>query len=260
MTRNPILEEAAQVYLHRREYLIFHLVSLAGAVLITFALWPNRGLMYFFRTESVPAVFQATVIVHVLAVTGLSLYAGLDRLAEAQIIRYSEWLERTAIPVGVLARGKLLAGVVHTLMLTVAFVPFAVVAAGPAGIPIRAVLASEAMVLLAGCAGRIAGMLISHLGETRYVVRVIGGWIFVAVLFVATIQFYQPLNPIYAVIAQHAEGSPLMRTDATGSLLEHPLVSSGMPLLLAIGALAALYWYSLVRHRRTAEREREQHA
>ncbi|MFW5788736.1 MAG: hypothetical protein ACOCW3_02240 [Spirochaetota bacterium] len=258
--RNPILEEAAHVYLHRREYLIFHLVSLAGAVLITFALWPNRGFMYFFRTESVPAVFQATVIVHVLAVTGLSLYAGLDRLAEAQIIRYSEWLERTTIPIGILARGKLLAGVVHTLMLTVAFVPLAVVAAGPAGIPIRAVLASEVIVLLAGCTGRVAGMLISHLGETRYVIRVIGGWIFVAVLFVATIQFYQPLNPIYAVIAQHAEDSPLMRANAARSLLEHPLASSGIPLILAFGALAVLYWYSLVHHRRTTQQEREQHA
>lgn len=258
--RNPVLEEAAKVYLQRREYLIFHLVSLAGAVLITFALWPSRGLMYFFRTESVPAVFQATVIIHVLAVTGLSLYAGLDRLADAQIIRYSEWLERTAIPVGVLARGKILAGVVHTLMLTVAFLPLAVVAAGPAGIPLRAVLASEAIVLLSGIAGRVAGMLISHVGETRYVVRVIGGWIFVALLFVATIQLYQPLNPLYAVVAQHAEDSPLMRSDATASLLEHPLVSSGLPLILAIGALTALYWYSLGHHRRTAEREREQHA
>lgn len=258
--KNPILEEAAQVYLRRREYLIFHLVSLAGAVLMTFALWPSRGFMYFFRTESVPAVFQATVIVHVLAVTGLSLYAGLDRLADAQIIRYSEWLERTALPVGVLARGKILAGFVHTLMLTVVFVPFAVIAAGPAGIPIAAVLASEVIVLLSGIAGRLAGMLISHAGETRYVIRVIGGWIFVAVLFVATIQFYQPLNPIYAVIAQHAEDSPLMRTGTATSLVEHPLFSSGVPLVVTIAALMALYWYSLARHRRIAEREREQHA
>jgi hypothetical protein len=258
--KNPILEEAAEVYLRRREYLLFHLSFLVGAAFFTFVLWPSRDFMYFFRTESVPAVFQATLVAHVLGVTGLSLYAGLDRLAEAQIIRHSEWLERTAIPVGVLARGKLLAATVHTTMLTVLAVPFAVIAAGPAGISVRAVVASEAIVLLSGLAGRYAGMLIAHLGETRYVVRVIGGWVFVALLFVATIQLYQPVNPIVAVIAQHAENSPLMQLESRANAATHPLCTSGLPLLAIAMSLAGLYWFSLSRHRTHAEREAQRHA
>lgn len=258
--RNPILEEAAALYLRRREYLLFHLLSLAGAAFFTFVLWPSRDFMYFFRTGSVPAVFQATLVAHVLGVTGLSLYAGLDRLADSQIIRHSEWLERTAIPTGVLARGKLLAATVHTAMLTVLALPFAVIAAGPAGISIRAVAASEVIVLLSGLAGRYAGMIISHLGETRYVVRVVGGWIFAALLFVATIQFYQPLNPIVAVVAQHAESSPLMRIDGRTNVATHPLVTSGAPLLAVAIALAGLYWFSLTRHRANAKREAHRNA
>ena len=260
--RNPVLEEAAEVYIRRREYLTFHLVYVAGIALFTILVWPARGFMYFFRTETVPAVFQATIIAQVIVITGVSLYAGLDRLAEAQIIRYSEWLERTTLPVSLLFQGKMLAGTVHTLFFVVAGLPFAVIAAGPSGVTVAAVLASELILLLAGLIGRVAGMLISHVGETRYVVRVVGGWIFVALLFVLTVQTYQPLNPIFAVIAQHGEDSPFMAVEtaadpavsrlAVSRLADNPLVASAVPLLAVALILAALFRLSLTRHRKTA--------
>lgn len=243
--KNPLLEESAEVYVRRREYLWLHLTYIAGLAVFAVALWPARGFMYFFRTEMVPGSFQATIIIHVIAVTGLSLAIGLDRIAESQIIRYSEWLERTAVPIRVLFTGKIVSAVAHTLFLVMAGIPFAVLAAGPAGISLSAVAASEAIVLLAGLAGRIAGMLISHIGEIRYVVRVIGSWVFVALLFVVTVQAYPPLNPIVAVVAQHSESS------LAG---ENPLLASGTPLAGAVIVLVALYWISLERHRKAAQR------
>lgn len=249
--KNPILEEAAEVYMRRREYLWFHVVYAAAIALFTVMVWPARGFMYFFRTESVPAVFQATVVVHVLVVTAVSIYVGLDRLADSQIIRYSEWLERTAIPVGALFRGKMTAAVVHTLFLTAVGVPFAIVAAGPSGTPIAAVLASETIVLLSGLAGRVAGMLISHVGEYRYVVRVVGAWLYIALLFVATVQLYRPLNPIVAVVRQHLESSPFMQPSEALPLPQNPLVASGVPMLILVLVLAGVYRITLARHRKS---------
>ncbi len=243
--RNPLLEESAAVYVRRREYLWLHLVYVAGLAVLAVVLWPARGFMYFFRTETVPGSFQATIIIHVLAVTGLSLAIGLDRIAESQIIRYSEWLERTAVPIRVLFTGKVVSAVAHTFFLVMAGVPFAVVAAGPAGISLTTVAASEAIVLLAGLLARIAGMLISHVGETRYVVRVIGSWVFLALLFVVTVRAYPPLNPIVAVIAQHSESSPVAG---------NPFLASGAPLAGAVIVLVALFWFSLERHRKAAHR------
>jgi len=243
--RNPLIEESAEVYVRRREYLTLHLFYIVGLAAFAIFLWPARGFMYFFRTETIPASFQATIIIHVIAVTGINLAIGLDRLAESQIIRYSEWLERTAVPIRVLFTGKIVSALAHTFFLVMAGVPFAVVAAGPAGIPMRVVAASEAIILLAGLTGRVAGMLISHIGESRYVVRVIGSWVFVALFFVVTVRAYPPLNPIVAVIAQHSE-------DALPGA--NPLLASGIPLAIAVTTLVALYWISLGRHRKLAER------
>lgn len=275
---NPILEEAAEVYIRRREYLIFHLAYAAAIALFTVLLWPTRGFMYFFRTETIPAAFQATVIAHVIIVSGVSLYAGLDRLAENQIIRYSEWLERTHLPVGILFRGKLAAGMVHTIFLVLMAAPFAVVAAGPAGVPLAAVVASEVIVLIVGLISRFAGMIISHLGETRYVLRVVGAWLFVALFFVVTVQAYQPMNPIAAVIAQHEDDSPFMQPARVARSAEaplerspsaaeeaglappaapraNPLIRSGLPLAAVLAVMIGLYWATLLRHQITARRD-----
>lgn len=253
--RNPILEEAAAVYLRRREFVLLHLGWIAGALLFTIFLWPSRGFMYFFRTETIPAVFQATSVAHVLAVSTLSLYLGMERLGEEHIIRYSEWIERTTLPVGVLFRGKLLVALVQTVFLTATLFPFALIAAGPAGAPPAAVLASTTVVLLAGLASRFAGMLVGHLGETRYALRVLGPWLYALLLFVATVQLYRPINPIVAVISQHAEDSPFMRPEASAALLDNPLVASGVPMLVLALALLVGYRASLFRHRADAIRE-----
>ena len=256
--KNPIVEEAGEVYIRRRECLLFHVFYTMGIALAAVLFWSSRGFMYFFRTESVPAVFQATLVTHLIAVAGISLYVGLDRLAESQIIRYTEWLERTDVPVGVLFRGKLAAAALHTFFIVALGAPFALIAAGPAGATIPAVVASEAIILLTGLIARFAGMIISHIGELRYVVRVIGGWLFVALLFVATIRIYQPINPIVAVVRQHGESSPFMQADQSVPFWQNPLVASGVPLLVLAIALAALYWYALTRHRAWSRR-RTQH-
>jgi hypothetical protein len=245
--RNPLLEEAAAVYMRRREYLTLHLAYVAGMALFLTLLWPARGLLYFFRTESTPAAFQAFVIAQVIAVCGISLAAGLDRLAESQIIRYSEWIERTGIPIRILGTGKLLAGIVHTTVLVIVGIPFAVVAAGPAGITLDVVAATELVVLLAGITGRIAGMLIGHLGETRYFIRVTGAWIYLALIFVATIRIGTPLNPIIAVVEQHAPGP-----GGGASLLTVSLAQLAAAALIGVG-----FWISLARHRVQALRRAE---
>ncbi|MFP4112797.1 MAG: hypothetical protein ACOC2Y_01095 [Spirochaetota bacterium] len=246
--KNPILEESAEVYLRRREYMWLHISYAAAIALFAVLLWPIQGFMTFFRTETIPSVFQATVIVHLLAVNGISLYVGLDRLADDQIIHYSEWLERTNVPLGVLFRGKIIGGVVHTLFIVAAGFPFVLVASGPAGIPFAAVVASEVIVFIAGLLGRICGMLMSHVGETRYIIRVIGAWLYVAFFYLGTLQIYRPLNPIAAVVMQHAEDSPFMQLGRTG-VLDNPLVAAGAPMLAVTIVLAAVFRFSLARHR-----------
>ena len=241
--RNPVLQEAAQVYVERREYKLLHLAFMTAIALVTVAFWPAKGFMIFFRTGTVPAVLQASLVVQLLAVTGLSLIIGLDRLAGKAIILHSEWLERTAIPVGVLFRGKLTVAVLHTLVLTGLGVPFAVVSAGPAGVPLDAVFASLVVVLLSGLCGRFAGMLVSHLGEQNYVVRITGGWIFLALLFVATLPVHLPLNPIAAVVM-------LLGTPGDTQLLLAWTGPAALSLILVVA-----YRFTLVNRRARAVQE-----
>jgi hypothetical protein len=252
---NPIMEEASEVYLRRREYVRLHIAYLIVHIVFAVLLWPNRGFMDYFRTDTVPVAFQGMVIIHLLAAATISLYAGLDRLAESQIIKHSEWLERTGVPVRLLATGKLVAAMLHGLLLVGLGAPSVVIAAGPAGIPFGAVAASEVIVLLTAVTCRLAGMIISHVGETRYFTRTTGGWIFLALLFVATVRTVPALNPIVSVIRQHSETSPLMNADSSVTWRAHPLVGPGIALSLLAVVLASLYVISLYQHRRRHLRE-----
>lgn len=251
--RNPLLEEAGQIYLRRREYLLLHLAYLVAAAFLAVVLWPSQGLVYFFRTETVPASFQATTIMYVIGLTGMSLYIGMDKLAEEYIIRYSEWLERTSVPIGVLFTGKMAAAALHSVFLVAAGAPFAIVAAGPAGIPLRAVLATELIILLAAMTGRVGGMIVAYLGESRYVIRVVGGWVFLALLFLATIRILPALNPIVAVVRQYADESVFMQVGRTASA-ETPLLSHGLPMLGLLLVLASVLLLVLFRHHALARR------
>ena len=240
--RNPLLEEAAEVYIRRREYVILHLIVLIGMAVTTVGFWPSHSFLTFFRTETVPAVLQATLIIQVLGVTIFGLYVGMDRLAENGIIRHSEWIERTSISIGVLFRGRVAAATIHMLLVAAAGLPFVVIAAGPAGSPLGAALGGTLVVFLSGLAGRLAGMLVSHLGELSYVVRITGAWLFMAAFFVVTIQLFPPLNPIAAVV----------------NVLDAPadtVLRSGTALVAVALLLAAAYRESLARHRARAKRE-----
>lgn len=244
--KNPVLEEAAGVYLRQREYAILHIVFAAASAFFLVTLWPSRSVVYFFRTGTIPSAFQAVAITQALAVTGLSLYAGLDRLAESRIIRHSEWLERTAIPIRTLATGKIVSGTLHTIFLTLLGLPIATIAAGPSGIVLEEVFATQLIVLLSGLVGRFAGMLLAHLGETRNAVRAIGVWIVVALLFVATIEIGPPANPVIGVLMQHSDVNP--------SGVSRPLLASSFSLAATALGLAVLYLLSLWRHRQLARR------
>ena len=242
MMRNPLFEEAVEVYVRRREFVILHLIVLLCMAFTTVGFWPTHSFLTFFRTETVPAVLQATLVIQVLGVTIFGLYVGMDRLADSGIIRHSEWIERTTIPIGTLFRGRVAAATIHTLLIAGAGLPFVVIAAGPAGSPLGAALGGTLIVFLSGLVGRLSGMLISHLGEQHYVVRVTGAWLFMAAFFVVTIQLAQPLNPVAAVM----------------NVLDAPadtILVSGAALLAAALLLAAVYRESLARHRARTRRE-----
>ncbi len=242
MIRNPLVDEAAEVYLRRREFVILHVIVLFGMALTTVGFWPTHSFLTFFRTETVPAVLHATLIIQALGMTILGLYVGLDRLAESGIIRHSEWIERTTIPIGTLFRGRIAAATIHMFLLAAAGLPFVVIAAGPSGSPLPAALAGTLLVFLSGLVGRFAGMLVSHLGEQSYVVRVIGGWLFMAAFLVVTAQLYPPLNPVAAIIR--------VLDSSVRTALE-----SGVALLAVALLLAAGYRESLARHRARSRRE-----
>lgn len=239
---NPLLTEAVGVYLRRRQYVVLHVTVALTMTLAAVAFWPRHSFLHFFRTETQPLVLLATLIVQVVLVTVVSLAAGLDRIAGSAIIRHSEWLERTTLPIGVIVRGKLLAAVLHTAVLTLLGLPAAVVAAGPAGSGLAPVLAAQIVVLMSGTAARIAGLIVTHLGERNYVVRVTGGWIFTAILFVATITVYPPLNPIAGVAR------------APGATDLDPVLESAGSLAGATLLLMIVYGISLARQRARTDR------
>ncbi|MFP4376531.1 MAG: hypothetical protein ACLFP4_05765 [Spirochaetales bacterium] len=248
---NPVLEESAAVYLRRREYLLLHSLYLIVSAVFVLMVWPARSYMYFFRTETVPAAFLATTVFHVLALAGVNMYIGMDRLANTEIIRYSEWLERTSLPVRALAAGKLAAGLLHSLFLTLLAAPFLVVAAGPSGVTITTVTSLLPLLFLTGFACRVAGQVVSHLGEESYFVRTIAGWFFMVLLFLLSIQVYQPINPIVVVTGQLQALEP--GVDAAGSPAI-PLWEALLALALLTGGLILIYWVGLTRHRHRAER------
>lgn len=234
MIRNPVLQEARAVYLHRREYLWLHVGYLAATTLMLLVVWPSRGLMHFFRTQSPPPVYDVMVVYHVITLCLLNIYIGQDRLADSSIIRYSEWLERTSVPIRLLVGGKLIAAALHTLVLTILILPFLVIAASPAGTSLPVVARATLVLLLVSLLCRIVGMLISHWGESNYVIRVVGAWVFIALLFVATIQSAPAINPVVAVVGAERTAVPITAY------------------LTTTVAFIAVHVLSLTRHRRKA--------
>jgi len=249
--KNPVLEESAALYLRRREHFLLHSLYLTLSTVFVLLVWPTRSYMYFFRTETVPAVFLATAVFHILALAGMNIYIGMDRLGNTEIIRYSEWLEQTTLPVRALATGKLLSAILHTLFLTLLAAPFLVIAAGPSGVTLATAISLLPLLFLTAFLCRVAGQIVSHYGEESYFARTIGGWLFIALLFLISTQIYRPINPI-VVVTQHLQAlEPGVDVAATTII---PLWQSLLSLATLTGALVLLYWLGLKRHRLKAAR------
>lgn len=242
MSISPILEESFHVYFRTREYRRLHILYLLGLAVVTFLVWPSRGFMDFFSTDAVPSAFQVVLILQLLVLSAVTMYTGMDRVATGEIIRYSEWIGRTPVSPATLMAGKLIAGGIHTLLLVTLGLPFLVISAGPAGIPLRAVFSSVIVLLLVLALCRTVGMVISVVGEESDVTRIVGSWIFLAILYLGTIQILQPLNPIIAVSRQQDELSPLVSTVEPVPLIEHPALEpaayTGAFLAIALLAFA----------------------
>ena len=254
---NPVLDESTRVYLRRKEYAFLHVGYMGVLALVTAAAWPASGYMSFFRLDSVPAVFDVVAIIELLSLSAISLFAGQDRLAASEIIRYSEWLERTRLPVTTLVAGKIVSALLHTVILVVISTPFVIVAAGPAGIPVRAALSSQWIVFMTALLCRTVGLLLSHAGEERYVVRVIGSWLFLALLYLVTIGADSPLNPLIALVRQYGESSPLVTSLDPLPIRNHPALLPTVYLLVGIAAATAAFAVTLYRHRSRAIRRND---
>jgi len=247
MTIAPILEESFHVYLQTRAYRRLHVFYILGLATVTVLVWPSRGFMDFFSTESVPSAFQVVLILQLLALSAVATYSGMDRVASEEIIRYSEWIGRTPVRLRTLMIGKLTAGSLHTLLLIVLGLPFLVIAAGPAGIPLRALVSGVLVMALVVTLCRTVGMIISVVGEEHDVIRIVGSWVFLALLYLGTIQVLQPLNPIIAVSRQQNELSPLVGTLERVTLAEHPAMEPLLYMLPLIFVALIVYGISLVR-------------
>lgn len=252
MSLNPIIVESLGVHFRSRQYRNVHIGYVVVLAVATIAVWPGRGFMDFFATGTVPSSFEATAIIQLLLVSALSLYSGLDRLGGSRIIRYSEWLERTTVPVGTLVSGKIASGLIHSLVLLAIGAPFLFISAGPAGIPVRAVLSTQLVTLLVTLFCRTVGQLISLVGEQRDLVRIVGSWLFMAAYYLATIRILQPLNPIIAVSRQQNEESALVSTIERVPLSAHPAVTPAIYLLAGFAAVTLLFALLMVRYRSKA--------
>ena len=247
MNLTPILEESLHVYLRTKAYRMVHLLYVAAVAVVAVLVWPSRGLMVFFSTEAVPSAFHVVLILELLLLSGISIYAGMDRVAGNELIRYSEWLGRTPVRVRTLMTGKLTAAVLHTVLLIALSLPFLVISAGPAGIPLRAVFSSLFVLGTATMLCRLVGMLISVVGEDRDAIRIVGSWVFLALLYMGTIRILQPLNPIIAVSRQQNELSPLVSTLDPVSLGSHPALEPVAYMGTLMIGVAALYGFAMAR-------------
>jgi hypothetical protein len=253
--KNPVLEESVELLLYRREALKLHAGYLILLSVFLVIAWPARSYMYFFRTESVPPAFLANTVFLILLSALMSFYLGLDRMAHAQTMRYTEWIERTTVPVKTLASGKLTTAVVHTGILVLLGAPMLIASAGPSGVPLSVLPGLGLVIFLSTLSCRLAAMLVSHLGEESYVIRTVGIWVYVALLFVLSLRVFRPIHPIVAALEQIAVGAPgalegMQRE--TGNARAVGIIS----LSILIAVLAASYWISLHRHRVRAKRRR----
>lgn len=255
MMLNPIIEESLSVHFRALQYRVVYAVYVGILTVAILLVWPSRGFMEFFATSTVPSAFQALALLQLLLLSGLSIYAGMDRLATAQIIRHSEWLERTRVPVATLYFGKIASSFFNTVMLLSLGVPFLFIAAGPAGIPTRSILATGLILFLVAWFCRLVGMLISIVGEHRDVIRIVGSWIFLALLYLATIQVFQPLNPVIAVIRQQNESSALVSTVDPVPFAENPVVPSAAWYLGGIAVVLLVYAVIMRKQRNRAVRK-----
>lgn len=252
MTFNPIIEESINLHFKTRQFRKLHGIYIGAVALLTVVLWPSRGFMEFFSSQTVPAAFEAVAIFQLIALSGISISAGLDRLASSEIIRYSEWLERTRLPVRKLLIGKLGSALLHTIVLIALGSPFLFISAGPGGIPVRAVLSTQWVIFLVALFSRTVGMLISLVGERHDVVRIVGSWVFLALFYLGTIQLLQPLNPIIAMVRQQNEASPLVSTVDPVPFSQHPAVPPSIYLLAGMFLVIVAFASTLYRHRSRA--------
>jgi hypothetical protein len=126
-----------------------------------------------------------------------------------------------------------------------------VVAAGPSGVTLETVVVLLPLLFLTAFLCRVAGQIVSHYGEDSYFARTIAGWLFVALLFLVSIQVYRPINPIVVVTQQLQALEPGVNAAARQTI---PLWESLVALAVLTGALILIYWYGLKRHRQRAER------
>ena len=79
MTLNPVIEESINLHFTTHQFKVLHGIYIGSMVLVTVALWPSRGFMEFFSTQTVPAAFEAIVVFQLITLSGISVYVGLDR-------------------------------------------------------------------------------------------------------------------------------------------------------------------------------------
>jgi hypothetical protein len=200
-----IFEESLHLYSTNRVYRRAHLVYLLALAGLVVALWPNASYIEFFKLSSYPALFEVVGIGTLLLAAGGSMYVGKNSLGRDAFVTNTDWVEKTTLPIMSITGGRILIGILHTTFLAGVAFPLLVVAAGPSGVPIIAVLQTLLVVSVTSLASRFGGMFVDACLERRPILSVPATWLILGVIFVISIEVLPDMNPIVALTSVSAE-------------------------------------------------------
>ena len=217
-------------------------VVLAAALL---AMWPHGSLVAAVRAGQASDTFTVVAVCFLLVLLYLGSRFGAEDFSPGAAAQFSEYVTLTPVSLAALVGGRLLLGLLHTMILLLLGAPLMIASMAVGGAGPAQALAALAMIGAAGLAARMAGLLVLSLVGTRRPLRDMTLFLLVSALAAATFFLTPAVSPFRVI------GS-LARNPGDPAWLACTAASLGAAAAFAAAALGALAGLRARANRRRA--------
>jgi uncharacterized membrane protein len=193
------VREGVRAYLSEQEVLraSLYVAGLLGLALL--ALWPRGSLETALRTGAASDTFTVVAICFLLALLYLGARWGAEDYAANPTVQLHEYVTMTPVSLLSLVSGRLLVGLLHTLVMLLLGAPFLVAAMAVGGAGVPEAFRALAVIGAASLAARMCGLLTRTLIGTRRPLREILLFLVLAAVFGSTFFVAPAVSPFSAL-------------------------------------------------------------